>query len=219
MKRQFLRGLILLSSVAALVGCFGANDMKWTEDVKLPDGRIITLKRFVELEGRGAYMSGNRTESLQRFEFEHPAATGEVIRWENRKDQGLLRTVALWLDQDKPRILTVPAYGDDFFAFNCPNPPYLLYEYSEKNWRSLPLAQVKIKRLRSNVTAYPRAARESIEHSNGHLGTAQTLDSYVRFRERRIVPSVIRFEGMPEQTFEMINCDRQLTELLIPEEK
>ncbi len=111
------------STAMKLVGCFSDSNLSWTEDVKLPDGRVVTLSRYVEFKGGGSQFGDPSTESLIRFEFKHPSS-GEVVRWESTKQQKLQKTIALWLDNGKPMLLTEPAYGGELFAYGCPNPPY-----------------------------------------------------------------------------------------------
>ncbi|MDM0072460.1 hypothetical protein [Variovorax sp. J31P207] len=67
---------------------------------------------------------------------------------------------ALWLEQDRPVLLELPAYGDDSIKYNCPNPPYLLYEYVAGQWRSKSLAEIKIKKIRSDLTHHPLSMRD-----------------------------------------------------------
>jgi hypothetical protein len=128
-KKKFVWTLVLLTGLTLLAVYFGNSGLKWTEYVKLPDGRIITLERSVEFNGPNGAFGNPSTESEQHLKFKHPT-TAEVIQWENQKEQGILHTVALWFERDRPVLLALPAYGDDSIKYNCPNPPYLLYEYA-----------------------------------------------------------------------------------------
>jgi hypothetical protein len=220
-----------------LLAACGSSDLTWTEDVKLPDGRVITLKRWVEFKGGSSHLGDPSTESRQSLEFKHPD-TGEIVKWRNQMPQGpfridlsssvpasfdtgpdnmapgTLNTIALWLEQGKPRLLAKPMYGGDFSRFYCPNPPYLLYEYSAGQWRNRPLAEIGIKRVRANLTASPINSREDIELNKRHLTAAQTADSYTRPTGTYQVPYLIQFEGMPAQTFGLQNCSRPFNKLL-----
>lgn len=203
MKTLYRFALCLLLSMS-IAACGKSNDLTWTEDVKLPDGRVLTLTRWVEFNGPYA-MGDTPTESRQRLEFKHPE-TGEIVKWENAKKPGLLDTVGLWLDQGKPMLLGKPAYGDDSHRYNCPNPPYLLFEFEAGKWQSRSLSQIPISQIRANITFNPKERREGIEANKRHLTAAQTLDSYTYREGVHKVPYVIKFEGMPVQTFENQNC-------------
>ena len=214
MKTLWRTALLLLCAVE-LAAC--RNDLTWTEDVKLPDGRVVTLTRWVEF--KGPYTMGDTaTESKQRLQFKHPE-TGEIVKWENDKEPGLLKTVAIVLDKGNPVLLGTPAYGGDYFKFNCPNPPYLMYEYMSGQWRARPLAQVPVKTIRANLTTHAKQMREEIEANKRHLTAAQTSDSYTYRDGVFKVPYIIRFDGMPAQTFATKNCDHAFNELLFTEEK
>lgn len=238
------RGLALaplLLSALLLAAC-SDSDLTWTEDVKLPDGRVITLKRWVEFKGGSSHLGDPSTESRQSLEFKHPD-TGEVVKWRNQMPQGpfridlsssapasfdtgpdnmapgRLKTVAVWLEDGKPRLLGEPMYGGDLARFYYPNPPYLLYEYSAGQWRNKPLAEIGIKRIRANLTASPVNSREDIERNNRHLTAAQTADSYTRPTGTYHVPYLIQFEGMPAQTFGLKNSDSAPNYLITAEGK
>lgn len=197
---------VAIAAAVLLTAC--SNDLTWTEDVRLPDGRTVTLERYVEFEGpRG-------TESLQRLKFKHPG-TGEAVRWENSKQNGTLATIAVWLENDIPMLLTTPPYGGDLIAYKCPNPPYLLFEYVQGQWRSRPLVNIGVDRLRANVTTHPLEARKEIERSKRRLTVEQTSASIAYRDGTTPVPYILEFAGMPEQTFRVYeNCNRPLAYLL-----
>lgn len=202
-----------------LVACGQSSELSWTEDVKLPDGQVVTLSRWVEFKGPHA-MGDTATESKQRLEFKHPE-TGEKIKWENVKEQGTVKTVAIWMDKGRPMLLSTPAYGDDAFKFNCPNPPYLLHEYVAGQWQPRSLAQIPIKIIRANLTTHAKDTdkRNQIEANKRHLTAAQTSDSYTYRDGVHKVPYVMKFEGVPTQTFGNQNCDHDFNELLLTEGK
>jgi hypothetical protein len=211
----------IATSTAALLLAGGLascarNDLKWTEDVRLPDGRVVTLERYVEFKGGASNFGDPSTDSLQRLSFTHPS-TGEVIRWESSKEAGRLTTIALWMSQETPRLLVQPTYGGDLIRFKCPNPPYLLVEHVQSQWRSVPLAQIGVDSLRANMTTHlmESGLREKIEGSGLRLNADQTADSYTYRNGNVRVPYVLDFKGMPEQTFRVYeNCNQPLNYLL-----
>lgn len=203
--RKTHRSFAAAMGIAMLGGCSNESKLSWTEDVKLPDGRVVTLQRYTEFKSGSSHLGDPSTESLQRFSFKHPK-TGETIRWENTEEQGRLKTIALWLVGDTPTLLTRPAYGGDEWTFKCPNPPYLLYEYVQGQWKSKPLVQIGINRLRSNMTAHPLKKRQHIEDNKRHLTADQTADSYTYRDGKYRVPYVLDFTDMPPQTFAEQTC-------------
>lgn len=203
--------------LAIVLAACGSSDLTWTEDVKLPDGRVVTLKRWVEF--KGAYAMGDTpNESKQRLEFKHPV-TGEAVKWENVEDTGMLRTIALLLDNGTPLLLTQPNLAQDSRKLKCPNPPYLLFEYVAGQWRTKPLAQMPVKNIRANLTTHAKEKREEIEFNKRHLTAGKTLDSYAYYKGVHKVPYIINFEGMPKQTFVEQTCDLAPDYFLLIEEK
>jgi hypothetical protein len=199
--------LPLLVSIVLLSACGNSKEFTWTEDVKLPDGRVVTLKRWVEFKGGSSHLGDPSTESRQSLEFKHPD-TGATVKWQNDQEQGRLKTIAIWVEQGNPFILSEPAYGGDLRKYNCPNPPYLLYAYANGQWSPKPLAQIPFKKIRANMTTHLLEKREEIQSYDRRLTAAQTADSYAQYKGLHRVPYVIQFEGMQLQTFKEEDCSR-----------
>jgi len=186
---------LMLSTV--LIACGNASSpLKWTEDVRLPDGRILTLTRYQEFKGPHE-LGDTPSESDYWFEFKHPA-TGQIVRWQWDRT---LETLALMMDGDVPILLVAPNFNGAG-QHNCPNPPYLLYRF-EGGWREEPVNQIPVKRFRVNMTFSPNYSRKLIESSHYHLTADQTGNSMHNYR-----PFIINFSLMKEQTFGIQNCGR-----------
>jgi hypothetical protein len=186
---------------AGLTGCSN-KPLEWTEDVLLPDGRVVTLTRYQEFEGPHE-IGDTPTESDYWFEFKHPD-TGEIVRWESNRD---LATLALLFDGETPLLLTRPNFGG-VHRRNCPNPPYLLFRY-DAGWHQVDLGTIAVRRIRVNVTASPKGRRELIRSSSNHLSVEKTQDS--RHINR---PYIINFDLMTKQTFGPENCGRTVNYLV-----
>jgi hypothetical protein len=116
----------ILFGCLVLCACIDRDtSLKWTEDVRLPDGRIVTLTRYQEFKGPHE-LGETPSASDYWFEFKHPD-TGEVVRWQSDRD---LATLALMMDGGAPVLLTRPHFGSSMIRYRCPNPPYLLYQFS-----------------------------------------------------------------------------------------
>jgi hypothetical protein len=105
-SRRHLNGaciVLLLLLTTALSACNKSNaPLKWTEDVRLPDGRVVTLTRYQEFKGPHE-LGDTPSESDYWFEFKHPD-TGEVVRWQSDRD---LETLALMMDGKVPVLLLI----------------------------------------------------------------------------------------------------------------
>lgn len=197
MTRRTCAAALLLPLLAA--GCFGRDDsIKWTEDVRLPDGRVVTLTRYQEFKGPHE-LGETPTESDYWFEFRHPDS-GETVRWQSDRH---LATLALMMDGKVPVLLVKPQFGSSMERFNCPNPPYLLYRYEQGAWTAVPIAQIPVKRLRANMTVSPDERRKQIAASGYRLSAEDTSMSYHNHRR-----FIINFALMKEQTFALQNCGR-----------
>jgi hypothetical protein len=212
-KTMVVRWSIVLAWACLLTLSACSDGLKWSEDVRLPDGRVVTLNRQVEFEGPTGGPGGPHTESFQRIEFVSPI-DGDTVVWENRRPNAMLGVVALWADGRRLRILTAPLYGGDEFKVGCPNPPYLVYEYSSGEWKPLAWNQIPRMAIRANVTTQPLYARALIERSRKHLTAEQTSNSLYTLANGFEVPYVVNLEPDIKQSFASQNCDRKRNYLI-----
>lgn len=186
-----------------LTACDKASSpLKWTEDVRLPDGRIVSLMRYQEFKG-WRDLGSPPTVSDYWFVFKHPD-TGQIVRWQSGRE---LRTDALMMDGRLPVLLVTPDFSEAD-RYHCPNPPYLLFRF-EGSWKQVPVEQIPVKRFRVNMTFAPSESRELIESSRYHLTAEQTSNSMHSYR-----PYIINFSLMKEQTFDIQSCGRPLNWLV-----
>jgi hypothetical protein len=192
------RALIVLGLCFLLASCNVKNrPLKWTEEVNLPDNRIIQLTRYQEFKGPHE-LGDTPSVSDYWFEFQHPD-TAEKIRWESGRE---LTTLALVFVNRVTYLLTKPDFGG-VERFECPDPPYLLFAYLENKWERVPLSKMPVKKLRVNMTYDPDSERDKIRRGTNHLTAFVTSDS--KFNGR---PFIINFGAMPEQTFGYKNCGK-----------
>jgi hypothetical protein len=98
MKKYLLIAALLAGAFWAVKGYLDGT-VSWKEDVRLPDGRIVTLSRSVGFRGGTAAFGSRQTESKQRIEFVHPDS-GQSVAWTNPKKEGRLNTLALGSGQN-----------------------------------------------------------------------------------------------------------------------
>jgi hypothetical protein len=160
-RRILSLGLLML----ALSACFKAPTLRWTEDVELPDTRVVTLKREQHFD-EGGYVAAHS------FEFQHPV-TREIVRWNS---DGFFGLVALFLVQDVPYILVKPTFGKEAEQAGCPDPSMFIYRYESAVWVQVPYAQSPVKFVARNVTSDPKADRKLIE-ANAFRIPAGSIDT------------------------------------------
>jgi hypothetical protein len=195
---RFLKNVLATVAVSILVaGCSSPLSLKWTEDVRLPDGRVITLTRYQQYLG-ATEIGQPWTESDYWLKFRNPD-TGETVRWESDRD---LKTVALLIHQRVPYLLTMPGFAASINRLKCPSPIYLLFRYSDSQWIRVALTDIPVKRIRSNMTAH--MAERVRKTRPKHLTVEQTENSYVLNDK----PWLIDFTGLKEQSFDPVSCNR-----------
>ena len=156
--------LVLMASVT-LTACSKPNSISWKEDVQLQDGRVITVDRYAELSGR-TELTGQPTAppTYYTIKFKHPD-TGEDVLWEGfarvNKEEAKLpngqmshpHVVAktIMIKNKKLYLLGMPFPTQ--YEYNCPNPPYILFEWSNSSWTQVPLEDIPYRQFFFNLTA------------------------------------------------------------------
>lgn len=201
---------------AVLVACDGASELTWKEDVKLRDGRVITVSRRSEF--RAPHEIGQTPgESHLWIEFEHPT-TGEVVHFESKlrgstaemeearskptSEPSLMhRPYALMMKESDVYIVTwLDSTIDDFYG--CPDPPFLLYRWHQGRWERRALEEIPYRRFAPNLTIGPQSERQKIESNGHHLKVEQVV-----FTEVGYGAVEFDFTGMTRQIFDLPpNC-------------
>lgn len=176
MKNRLFQALVVLLALVGLSGCFGPPaDLKWTEDVVLPDGRVVSLKRIQHFDDQGFV-------DAHSFEFEHPQtkqlvkwqsdvalytpALAQAATWQKRSSSGFFRLVALFMVQDVPHILVKPTFGGHDEHAGCPYPSMFIYRYVGTTWQQIPYAQSPVREINNNTTMDPKQDRDYISANN-----------------------------------------------------
>lgn len=196
----------------ALVACDRASELTWKEDVRLQDGRVITVSRRSEF--KAPHEIGQRPgESHMWLEFEHPI-TKEVVRFDSKLrgdseemvaagakadgDPSLMhRPYALMARQSDLYVVTWLDANIDHF-FGCPDPPFLLYRWQQGRWERRPLEEIPYRRFAPNLTVDVESERQKIEASGRHLKAGEIVFSEVGYG-----PVEFDFTGMTQQTFDL----------------
>ena len=184
----------MIAVVALLSGC--GDRLKWTEDVRLPDGRTVTLTRVQEFNGPH-YLFEEPTPSYHRFEFRNPD-TGEKVRWEDDRD---LATVALSINGGVPELLTTPQFGGPF-PYRCPDPPVVAFQFVKGTWTRVPIQDVAAKVVKPNMTNWVVGyLRPAIEAAGNRL----SADFVAEHMPDDIAGRIIDLRGVERQQFGNLN--------------
>lgn len=205
-SQSYIGRLKLFSAAVAffVLGAISAcryhdTSLKWTEEVRLSEGRVVILTRYQEFKGPHE-LTQTPSVSDYWFEFKHPDS-GKLVRWQSDRD---LATLVLLVEKGGTYLLTRPHFGSSMKRYGCPSPPYLLFRLqADDSWAQVPITDIPIKNVRVNMTFNPDSARARIKASGYRLLSSDTSNS--EFNDR---PFIINFSLMKEQTFALSNCSR-----------
>jgi len=169
--KRLMLGMVL-ASVPLIGGC-GDNTLTWQEEVKLTDGRVITItqkRRYQNIYG------GKSVVNLPRefwLTFNLPEFGNQEITWH----ENLLPQV-LNVYQGKLYVVGTPGTEIEFRQYGNPKPSYLGYRYDTGKWRPIPFNEIP----------------EAIYDTN-------LLINYAPQNGAKFVSSAIKAEEMKEDSF------------------
>ena len=145
--------VLLLAIACAVAGCSAeSSTLRWTEEIRLPDGRVVLLNREQSFDKRDLVSS-------YWLEFKHPR-TAASIRYEN---SGEFSTVALYLHEELAYLVVTPTFAVHFDQSGCPNPRYFVFKFLGDKWEQIPLMQSPLKQVAENMTVDSKSVRSEIK--------------------------------------------------------
>lgn len=103
----------------------------WQEEVKLLDGRVITVKqklRYGGLTPRESWITVNL-----------PETSNQEVTWNERITPKVLNVT-----NGKLYIVGMPITKIEFYWFHKPRPPYIGYLYDNNAWRQIPFKEIPV---------------------------------------------------------------------------
>ena len=119
---------IVLTSMPLIGGC-GENTLTWTEEVKLLDGRVITVTQRNRVE------EDVSREFWLTFKFAE-FGNQEIVWHEN------LLPIVLNISQNRLYVVGIPFTTREFRQYGRPNPAYLGYRYEAGQWKQLSFKEI-----------------------------------------------------------------------------
>lgn len=136
--------LMMGAAINASAGLFGLGGTSWKEEVLLHDGTKILVERSVERGGRHE-IGQLPPYKEQKLSFVLPGTMQEVA-WKDEfsEDLGSANFLPMLLDIfDGTAYLVVSPMGClSYNKWGRPNPPYVIFKHSGKEWQRLPLQQL-----------------------------------------------------------------------------
>lgn len=129
---QILRRMtlgLMLAAAPMLGGCSG-NTLRWTEEVKLLDGRVITVVQKRRIDN-------DNIEREAWLTFKLPEFSDKEIVWHESLDLLVLNVY-----QSKVYIVGIPGTEREFRQYGRPMPMYIGYRYESGQWVRLPFNEI-----------------------------------------------------------------------------
>lgn len=129
---------MVLASVPLVGGC-GGNTLTWQEEVKLSDGRVITVTQKRRYE---SVYTGQNSGNLPReywLTFKLPEFSKQEIIWH----ENLLPQV-LNVHQGKLYVVGTPFTELEFRQYGKPYPEYVPYRYEAGRWQRIQFNEIPV---------------------------------------------------------------------------
>lgn len=136
--------LALSIHMNAYAGLFWDSTDSWKEEVLLHDGGKLIVERSVSRGGRHE-IGQSSPISEQSIRFKMPGTSERVI-WEDKfsKDVDGANFLLVQLDvlNKQAYLTTSPAGCLSYNKWDRPNPPYVIFNYKDKEWKRIPLHEL-----------------------------------------------------------------------------
>ncbi len=142
MKRLAKLGLVLLLG-STISAC--SSSMRWKEEVKLHDGKVIMSERNYNLGGFAYLDSSERTPLNETVTFNLP--DNKSVVWKNDfrdsvPEPNSLNHFRFDVVSGVPYLATYPAGCISYNKWGRPNPPQVLFKYEDKQWKRITLDEL-----------------------------------------------------------------------------
>lgn len=180
--RAITAALTLWIALSACAQTGGVSADAWKEEVLLHDGQKIIVERSQTYGGRREIGQGQPIREL-RLSFTPPGAS-RPISWKSEYGEELGRTnfklLALHILNGTPYLVTVPNLCLAYNKWGRPNPPYVIFKYSDANWNRIELRDLPAQFQKNNlmintlgektaITANPLVKADLVESLNREL--------------------------------------------------
>jgi len=158
-------------------GFFGfGNTLTWQEEVKLLDGRVITVKQKRRIDGSNMEREAWLTFKLSEF------SNKEIVWHEN------LCPKILNVYQNKLYVVGIPATIIEYRQYGRPEPYYIGYRFDNAQWVRIPFNEIPVAIYDANMypdnMAIARLKRVSISDKTEIFKDDRWMPD-----QRRIVPN------------------------------
>ncbi|WP_319585590.1 hypothetical protein [uncultured Desulfobulbus sp.] len=146
---KYMKGSLFLLVVFVILGAgisafaflgFG-NSVSWKEEVLLHDGQKIIVERSQSYGGRHE-IGQSAPIKEQAISFTLPN-TNKIVKWTSEYSKDIGRAnfdlLALHILKSTPYIVASPNLCLSYNKWGRPNPPYVIFKYTDATWQRIPL--------------------------------------------------------------------------------
>ena len=172
----------LLLCIACFLAACGVEKLNWTEDVLLPDGRIVRVTRHQEFGGN-TVLTESATVSDYRLEFVHPD-TGERVRYEGTRQ---FDTIALFIENRESYLVLSYGIGGQDRHDGCPVPGVVFQRYRQGKWTGVTFAESPLKIVTQNLIHNAKSDRADLEKHKRQITPATFNNLFKTYRPKLVV--------------------------------
>ena len=136
---KIFNAMVLSLGLGSLAGC--AQTVEWKEDVKLLDGRVVTVTQKKWCRG-GDYNDKVKATCLARdavVTMRFAEFSDKEITWHERLDPMIINVY-----EGKLYIVGVPPTTVEFRYYGAVNPPYYGFVWSGVKWELMPFQSIPV---------------------------------------------------------------------------
>ena len=193
----------------AEAGLLGLSGDSWQEEVLLHDGRKMVVERKVERGGR--HEVGQKPPyKEQRLSFTMPGTT-QTVTWEDHysDDLGQANFLPMALDivGGTPYLVVYPMGCLSYNKWGRPNPPYVVFQYKDKEWTRIPMEQLPVAITTLNVLFSEPDVQ--VERLKTRFITAEMIKGVVQGYKQPEFKTLLR-EAVKPGTLGSTNCEEMI---------
>jgi hypothetical protein len=170
---------LVLASVPLVGGC--GNTGSWQEEVKLSDGRVITVTQKRRYEGSYSGQDFGTVVRESWLTFKLPEFGNQEITWHEN-----LKPRILNLYDGKLYVVGIPPTGQEWRDYGKPQPGYIGFRYENGGWLRIPFAEIPVAIYDTNLWI-----ENDPPNKSGHVSFA---DKTVEMQNRELEPDLKRID-------------------------
>lgn len=164
MMERITKFAMLLLLGASMSACAGFGLSKgWKEEVLLHDGQVLLVERSFSLGGYPTLDARERRLLDQTITFTMPG-TNKTISWKTKYDDRVpernsLGPLLLDIVNGVPYLATSPAGCISYNKWGRPNPPYVLFKYTNSAWQQISMKEFPPELVGANLMNMPASSQ------------------------------------------------------------